>query len=172
MRMIGLTALLALGLGTPALAGGATPEDYQGVWAAARDCRSNFQNILSNVVDREFASCRIMQVLSSGRPGVDLSTVTLNCGGAQSREVWHGETIDGSDYLVVIRLDKGAAASSVDLYKRCPGIPLAEIPLSTIPGNPTASEETIAPPPRGSQNVSKRQPSHSRATRLRRHAPH
>ena len=65
MRTIGLTAL-ALGLATPAMAAATVPEEYQGVWAAARDCQENFQNVLSNVVNREFAACRVMQVLSSG----------------------------------------------------------------------------------------------------------
>jgi hypothetical protein len=67
MRTIWLTAL-AFGLATPAMAAATVPEEYQGVWAAARDCKGNFQNILSNVVNREFAACRVMQVLSSGHP--------------------------------------------------------------------------------------------------------
>ena len=68
MQTIRFTALIAFGLGTSAMAAGTVPEEYQGVWAAARDCRGNFQNVLSNVVNREFAACRIMQVISSGHP--------------------------------------------------------------------------------------------------------
>src|SRR6516164_9631558 len=68
MQTIGLTALIAIGLGTSALADETVPEEYQGVWAAARDCKANFQNVLSTVVNRELAACRIMQVLSSGHP--------------------------------------------------------------------------------------------------------
>ena len=56
MRTIGLTALVAFGLVTPAMAAATVPEEYQGVWAAARDCKENFQNVLSNVVNREFAA--------------------------------------------------------------------------------------------------------------------
>ena len=56
MQTIRFTALIAFGLGTPAMAAGTVPEEYQGVWAAARDCRGNFQNVLSNVVNREFAA--------------------------------------------------------------------------------------------------------------------
>ena len=60
MKTIGLTALIAFGLATPATAAGAVPEEYQGVWAAARDCKENFQNVRPNVVDREFAACRVI----------------------------------------------------------------------------------------------------------------
>ena len=105
MRTIRLTAL-AFGLATPAMAAATVPEEYQGVWAAARDCKQNFQNVLSNVVNREFAACRVMQVLSSGHPESHTSTIYLNCGGPQSREIWHGENIEGTDYLVIIQLNK------------------------------------------------------------------
>ena len=120
------------------MAAGTVPEEYQGVWAAARDCKKNFQNVLSNVVNREFAACRVMQVLSSGHPESHTSTIYLNCGGPQSREIWHGENIEGTDYLVIIQFEQGAEAGrpSIDMYKRCPEIPLSEIPLSDIPGNP------------------------------------
>ena len=122
------------------MAAGTVPEEYQGVWAAARDCKENFQNVLSNVVNREFAACRVMQVLSSGHPESHTSTIYLNCGGPQSREIWHGENIEGTDYLVIIQFEQGAEAGrpSIDMYKRCPEIPLSEIPLSEIPGNPAA----------------------------------
>jgi len=176
MQTIRFTALIAFGLGTPAMAAGTVPEEYQGVWAAARDCRGNFQNVLSNVVNREFAACRIMQVISSGHPDSQTSTIHLNCGGSQSREIWHGENIEGTDYLVIIQFEQGAEAGrpSIDMYKRCPEIPLSEIPLSEIPGNPvadTASEEKIAPPSRGLQIVRQRPFPHSRATRIRKHKP-
>ena len=62
------------------MAAGTVPEEYQGVWAAARDCKKNFQNVLSNVVNREFAACRVTQVLSSGHPESHTSTIYLNCG--------------------------------------------------------------------------------------------
>ena len=131
------------------MAAGTVPEEYRGVWAAARDCKENFQNVLSNVVNREFAACRIMQVLGSGHPESHTSTIYLNCGGPPSREIWHGENIEGTDYLVIIQFEQGAEAGrpSIDMYKQCPEIPLSEIPLSEIPGNPvadTASEEKIA----------------------------
>ena len=176
MQTIRFTALIAFGLGTSAMAAGTVPEEYQGVWAAARDCRGNFQNVLSNVVNREFAACRIMQVISSGHPDLQTSTIHLNCGGSQSREIWHGENIEGTDYLVIIQFEQGAEAGrpSIDMYKRCPEIPLSEIPLSEIPGNPvadTASEEKIAPPSRGLQIVRQRPFPHSRATRIRKHKP-
>ena len=136
VRTFGLTALIAFGLGTSAMADGTVPEEYQGVWAAARDCQENFQNVLSNVVNREFAACRVMQILSSGRPESQASTVYLNCGGSQSREIWHSENIEDTDYLIIIQFQQGAEAGapSIDMYKRCPEIPLAEIPLSEIPG--------------------------------------
>jgi hypothetical protein len=176
MQTIRLTALIAFGLGTPAMAAGTVPEKYQGVWAAARDCKENFQNVLSNVVNREFAACRVMQVISSGHPDSHTSTINLNCGGSQSREIWHGENIDGTDYLIIIQFEQGSEAGrpSIDIYKRCPDIPLSEIPLSEIPGNPvadTASEEKIAPPSRGVQIVRQRPFPHSRATRIRKHNP-
>ena len=41
MQTIRLAALIAFGLGTPAMAAGTVPEEYQGVWAAARDCKDN-----------------------------------------------------------------------------------------------------------------------------------
>src|SRR5262252_1515683 len=107
LRTIGLTAL-ALGLATPAMAAATVPEEYQGVWAAARDCKGNFQNVLSNVVNREFAACRVMQVFSSGHPESHTSAISLNCGGAQSREIWRGETIDDTDYLVIVRFEQRA----------------------------------------------------------------
>src|SRR5262249_51165919 len=83
MQTIGLTALIAFGLGAPASAASAVPEEYQGVWAAARDCREKFQNVLPNVADREFAACRVMQVLSSDHPEWHTNTIYLNCGGSQ-----------------------------------------------------------------------------------------
>ena len=148
------------------MAAGTVPEEYQGVWAAARDCKENFQNVLSNVVNREFAACRVMQVLSSGHPESHTSTIYLNCGGSQSREIWHDENIDGTDYLVIIQFEQGSEAgrSSIEMYKRCPEIPLGEIPLSEIPGNTvvdTASEEKIALPSRGLQ-IARQRPFHIR----------
>jgi len=176
MQTIRFTALIAFGLGTPAMAAGTVPEEYQGVWAAARDCKENFQNVLSIVVNREFGACRVTKVLSSGHPESHTNTIYLNCGGTQSREIWHGENIEGTDYLVIIQFEQGAEAGrpSIDMYKRCPEIPLSEIPLSEIPGNPvadTASEEKIAPPSRGLQIVRQRPFPHSRATRIRKHKP-
>jgi hypothetical protein len=173
MQTVTLAALIAVGLGTPAMAAGTVPEEYQGVWAAARDCKQNFQNVLSNVVNREFAACRVMQVLSSGHPESPTSTIYLNCGGPQSREIWHGENIEGMDYLVIIQ-EQGAEAArpSIDMYKRCPEIPLGEIPLSDIPGNPPAEsifEGKIAPPPRSVQTMRQRPIPYSRATRIRKH---
>ena len=176
MKTIRLAALITFGLRTPAMAAGTLPEEYQGVWAAARDCKENFQNVLSNVVNREFAACRVMQVLSSSHPESHTSTIYLNCGASQSREIWHGESIEGTDYLVIIQFEQGAEAGrpSIGMYKRCPEIPLSEIPLSEIPGNPvadTASEEKIAPLPRGVQIVRLRPFPHSRASRTRKHGP-
>jgi hypothetical protein len=173
MRIIRLTAL-ALGLATPAMAAVTVPEEYQGVWAAARDCKENFQNILSNVVNRKFGACRVMQVLSSGHPELHTNIIYLNCGGSQSREIWHDENIEGTDYLVVIQNEQGTEAGrpSIDMYKRCSEIPFAEIPLSDIPGNPvadTASEEKIAPTSRGVQMARQPQFPHSRASRNRKH---
>ena len=176
MQTIRLAALIAFGLGTPAMAAATVPEEYQGVWAAARDCKENFQNVLSNVVNREFAACRVMQVLSSSHPESHTNTLYLNCGDSQSREIWHDENIEGTDYLVIIQFEHGAEAGrpSIDMYKRCPEIPLSEIPLGDIPGNPvadTASEEKIASPSRGVQIVRQRPFPHSRASRMRKHGP-
>jgi len=173
MRTIKLTAL-AFGLATPAMAAATVPEEYQGVCAAARDCKANFQNVLSNVVNREFATCRATKVLSSGRSGSHTNTIDLNCGGSQSREIWHDENIEGMDYLVIIQIEQGAEAGrpSIEMYKRCPEIPIGEIPLRDIPGNPvadTAAEEKIAPTSRSAQTVRQPQSPHSRATRIRKH---
>ena len=151
LRNIGLTALIVFGLGTLAKADEIVPAEYQGVWAAARNCNDNFQNVVSDAVNRKLAACRVTQVVSSGDPESHTSTFSLNCGGLQSREIWHDESSEGTDYLVIVQLERGAAAGrpSIDLYKRCPEIPLGEIPLSDIPGNPivnTAAEEKTAPP--------------------------
>ena len=117
------------------------PAEYQGVWAAARDCTDNLQNVISDSVNRRLAVCRVMQVVSWGEPEAHSSTVSLNCGGLQSREIWRDESVEGADYLVIVQLEHGAAVGrpSIDLYKRCPGIPLGEIPLSEIPGNPVVN---------------------------------
>jgi hypothetical protein len=176
MQTIGLTALIVFGLGTSAMADEIVPIEYQGVWAAARDCKGNFQNVISNAVNRESAACRVVQVQSSADPESHTSSINLNCAGLQSREIWHGENIEGTDYLVIVQLEQGAAAGrpSIDIYKRCPGIPLGEIPLSEIPGDPVvaaASEEKMAPPPRDAQIVRPRPSAHLRATRIRRHRP-
>jgi hypothetical protein len=173
-RTIGLTALIAFGLGAPAMADATLPEEYQGVWASARDCKENLQNVMSNIVYREFAACGVTQVLSSGHPESHTSNINLNCAGSQSREIWHGENIDGTDYLVIIQFGQraGAGNPSIDMYKRCTEIPLSEIPLSEIPGNPvldTTSEEKIVPPSRGAQIVRQNPVPHSRATRVRKH---
>jgi hypothetical protein len=173
IQTIALTILTAFGLATPAAAAGAVPEEYQGVWAAARDCKANFQNVLPNVVDREFAVCRPMQILSSDHAERHTNTVYLNCAGSQSREIWHEENVEGTDYLVIIRFEQGeeTRAPSIDMYKRCPEIPLSEIPLSDIPGNPVAdiaSEEKIAPTTRV-QIIRQRPSPHSRATRARKY---
>jgi hypothetical protein len=170
MRTIRLTAL-AFGLATPVMAAATVPEEYQGVWAAARDCKENFQHVLSNVVNRKFAACRVMQVLSSGHPESHTNSIYLNCGGSQSREIWHDENIEGTDYLVIIQIEQGTEARrpSIDLYKRCPEIPFSEIPLSDIPGNPAADIEKIAPTSRGVQMARQPQFPHSPATRIRKH---
>jgi hypothetical protein len=55
MQTIGLPALIVFGLGTSAMADEIVPAEYQGVWAAARDCKENFQNVISNAVNRESA---------------------------------------------------------------------------------------------------------------------
>jgi len=173
MQTIGLTALIAFGLAGPASAASAVPEEYQGVWAAARDCKEKFQNVLPNVVDREFAACRVMQVLSSDHPEWHTNTIYLNCGGSQNREIWHQENVEGADYLVIIKSEQGAEARapSIDMYKRCPEIPLGEIPLSDIPGDPvteTASEEKSAPASRVLITHQRPFPN-SRASRIRKH---
>jgi hypothetical protein len=172
VQTIGLTALIAFALGAPAMADGTVPEEYQGVWASVRNCEENLQNILPNIVNREFAACRVMQVLSSGHAESHTSTINLNCGGSQSREIWHGENIEGTDYLVIIQFEQGegAGSHSIDMYKRCPEIPLSEIPLSEIPGNPVADTASgVTPPSRGAQIVRQRPSPHSRATRVRKH---
>jgi hypothetical protein len=176
MQTIGLTVLIVVGLGTTAMAEDIVPAEYQGVWAAARNCKDNFQNIISNAVNRESAVCRVMQARSSGDPESHTSTIYLNCGGLQSREIWHDENIEGADYLVIVQLEQGVATGrpSIDMYKRCPGIPLSEIPLSEIPGNPVvaaASEEQIVSPSRGAQTARQRPFPHSRAARIRKHRP-
>jgi hypothetical protein len=174
MQTITLTALVAFGLATPAMAAATVPEEYQGVWAKARDCKENFQNVLPSVVNREFAVCRIMQISSSGHPESHTNTIYLNCGGSQSREIWHDENIEGTDYLVIIQSEQGVegGGASIDMYKRCPEIPLSEIPLSDIPGNPPAesvSEGKIAPPSRSVQAGRQRPIPYSRAPRIRKH---
>jgi hypothetical protein len=174
-RDLGLTALIVLGLGTLAKADEIVPAEYQGVWAAARNCNDNFQNVVSNAVNRKLAACRVTQVVSSGDPESHTSTVSLNCGGLESREIWHDESSESADYLVIVQLEQGAAAGipSIDLYKRCPEIPVGEIPLSDIPGNPivnTTAEGKTAPPlpPR----ILRQRPfPHPRATRMRKHRP-
>lgn len=176
MQTIALTSLIVFGLGTSAMADEIVPAEYQGVWAAARNCKENFQNVISNAVNRESAACRVMQVRSSGNPESHTTIINLNCAGSQSREIWHGENIDATDYLVIVQLEQGAAAGrpSVDMYKRCTGIPLSEIPLSEIPGNPvaaSASDEKMAPPPRDTQIVRQRPIPHARAIRTRKHRP-
>lgn len=175
MQIVALTALIAFGLETSAMAEGTIPEEYQGVWAAARDCKENFQNILAKVVNRKFTACRVMQVPSSAHPESHTNTIYLNCGGSQRHEIWHSENIEDVDYLVIVQPEQGAEVGglSIDLYKRCPGIPLSEIPLSDIPGNPveaTSSEANITPlSPRGVQ-VTRRPYPYSRATRARKHS--
>lgn len=171
-----LMAFIVFALGTPAMADGTVPEEYQGVWAAARDCKENFQNIRSNVINRRSAVCRIMQIVSSSHPESHTNTFYLNCGGSRSREIWHSENIDDADYLVMVQFEQGAQGENpaVATYKRCPEIPLDEIPLSEIPGSPVAdaaSEEKIATPPRSVQIVRQRQFPHSRATRRRKRSP-
>jgi hypothetical protein len=156
------------------MADGTVPEEYQGVWAAARDCKGNFQNILSNTVNREFAACQVVQALGSGHPESHTTTIHLNCGGLQRREIWHDENIEGTDYLVIIEQGGEVTRPSIDIYKRCPEIPLSQIPLSEIPGNRSqiaASDKKIAPPSPGVQVVQRRPLQHLRATRLRKHNP-
>jgi hypothetical protein len=139
MQTIRLTALITLALATPAMAAATVPEEYQGVWAAAQDCKQDFQNVMPHVVNREFATCRVMQVLSAGHPGWHTDTIYLNCGGSRSREIWHDENIDGTDFLVTVQFEHGGEAGgpSIGIYKRCPEIPLSDIPLSDIPGTDT-----------------------------------
>src|SRR5215469_13254964 len=126
LRTIGLVAFVVFGLGTLAMADEIVPAEYQGVWAAARNCSDNFQNVISDAVNRKLAACRVTQVISSGDPESHTSIVSLNCGGLQSHEIWHDESSEGVDYLVIVQLEQGAAAGrpSIDLYKRCPEIPL------------------------------------------------
>ena len=174
VQTMGLTALIAFGLGTPAMADGTVPEEYQGVWAAARDCKENLQNILSHVVNREFSACRVMQVLSSGHPESHTSTINLNCGGSQSREIWHGENIEGTDYLVIVQLEQGAAAGSpsIDMYKRCPDIPLAKyrlVKFLAIRSEKRRRKKKSHHHRVATQIVSQRPFPHSRATRMRKH---
>ena len=139
MRTIGLPALITLALAAAAMAAATVPEEYQGVWAAAQDCKQNLQNVLPHVVNREFTTCRVMKVLTSGHPGLHTDTIYLNCGGSRSREIWHDENIDGTDFLVTVQFEHGEEAGglSIGLYKRCPEIPLSDIPLSDIPGPDT-----------------------------------
>jgi hypothetical protein len=174
LRTIGLTALIVFGLGTLAMADEIVPAEYRGVWAAARNCTDNFQNVISDEVNRKLAACHVTQLISSGDPESHTSVVSLNCGGLRSREIWRDESSEGADYLVIVQLEQGAAAGrpSIDLYKRCPEIPLGEIPLSDIPGNPivNAAEEKTAPP--SPARVFRQRPfAHPRATRVRKHRP-
>ncbi len=176
MRTITLPTLLLLLAATPAAADGAMPEAFQGVWAAARDCNDNLQNVLPNVVNRKTVACRVLQVVKSARPEASSSAVYLNCEGSPSREIWLSEQVEGSDFLAVVRFEKGAqtGAASIDLYKRCPGIPIADIPLSDIPGNPVAEPATakpIAAPARRTQDARRRPPRHSRPARPQRSKP-
>jgi hypothetical protein len=170
MRTIGLTALAAFGLAAPAMADGTVPQAYQGVWAAARDCRQNLQNVLATVVDRQAAACRVTQVQGSGPRDALTSTITLNCLDSPRREIWREETVQGEDTLVIVQLERRADAGgpSVDIYKRCSGIPFDEISLSDIPGNPVAepaSQVTSAPPP---HHVHRQPASRRRAAHWRR----
>jgi hypothetical protein len=119
------------------MAAATVPEEYQGVWAAAQDCKQNFQNILAHVVNREYATCRVMRVLISGHSGGRTATISLNCAGSRSREIWHDENIDGTDFLVSMQFKREPQAGPIAIYKRCPAIPISEIPLSDIPGNDT-----------------------------------
>ena len=50
MRTIGLTGIIVVVLGTSAMADEIVPVEYQGVWAAARDCTENLQNVISDSV--------------------------------------------------------------------------------------------------------------------------
>jgi hypothetical protein len=122
MQSITTTTLVTLGLAIPAMAAGTVPEEYQGVWAAAQDCKQNFQNVLPHVVNREHDTCRVMQVLSSGHPAWHTDTIYLNCGGSRGREIWHDENIDGTDFLVTMQFERGAEVGRPAIYKRCPEI--------------------------------------------------
>lgn len=124
-----LAAILTLSLITPVIAADIVPEEYQGVWAAAQDCKQNIQNILPHVVNREFATCRVMQIKSSGHPGWHTDTIHLSCGASQSREIWHDENIDGVDFLVAVEFNHGeeGGGPSISISKRCPDVPLAAI---------------------------------------------
>jgi hypothetical protein len=104
--------------------------------AAAQDCQQKIQNVLPHVVNREYATCRVIQVLSSGHPGWHTDTINLNCGGSRSREIWHDENIDGTDFLLTVEFDHGeeAGGPSISIYKRCPDIPLGAIPGRTRGG--------------------------------------
>jgi hypothetical protein len=138
IRTLWLAPLIALGAVSSAMAAATVPEEYQGVWAEARDCKQNFQNILAHVVNREYATCRVMQVSISDHPGGHTATISLNCAGSRSREIWHDESIDGTDFLVSMQFKrKSQAGGPIAIYKRCPLIPISEIPLSDIPGNDT-----------------------------------
>jgi len=112
------------------------PQEYQGVLAAAQDCKQNIQNVLPHVVNRGYATCRVIQVLSSGHPGWHTDTINLNCAGSRSREIWHDENIDGTDFLVTVEFDHGEEVGrpSISIYKRCPDIPLGAIPGRTRGG--------------------------------------
>ena len=169
MQTIGL-ALIAFGLATPAMGDETVPERYQGVWAAARDCKQNFQNVLATVVNRELAACRVTHAHSSSRPESHTSTISLNCGGSLRREIWRDETIEGEDYLVIVQLEQGAEAGgpSIDVYKRCPEAPLGEIPLREIPGNPVAEAAPGEKSGTPSRVAPKHPAPHLRATRVRR----
>jgi hypothetical protein len=167
MQTIRLTTFITLGLASSAMAAATVPDEYQGVWAAARDCKQSFQVVLSNVVNREVATCRVMQT-TTDHPGAQTDSIYLNCEGSRIREIWHSENIDGTDFLVAVQQGAEGGASSIAVYKRCPEIPLSDIPLKDIPGNTvanTASEEKVAPPSHGVQSW--KGVSHSRAARVR-----
>jgi hypothetical protein len=174
LQTIGLTALIVFGLGTLAIADEIVPAEYQGVWAAARNCNDNFQNIVSDAVNRKLAACRVTQVVSSGDPESHTRTVSLNCEGVQSREIWHDESSDGADYLVIVQFGQGAPPGrpSIDLYKRCREIPLGEIPLSDVPGNPIVNMAVEKTAPLSPPRILRQRPfPHPRATRMRKHRP-
>ena len=127
-------------------------------------------------VNREFAACGVTQVVAFGHAAVQHQHHLPELRGSQRREIWHGENIEGTDYLVIVQFEQGTEVGrqSIDMYKRCPEIPLSEIPLSEIPGNPvadTASEQKIAPPSRAVQIVRPRPVPYSRANRMRKHSP-